>query len=228
MSRTFNSHPAGRLLAGMISHRPQPVMDSAGESAGDGETYVATNVALSVAGVLQEWAETDNLDEGEGYGDRLMAMLVGIADDNQNGELDDDEIAIFTSACEFAWDYLSGKGVTDDDCDKLLNDFDNDVADRVHELLIQRLPDGEDASGADIDAFAFGDEGTVAMDAVYKKAIAIRNGKKTRINKRISGTVRLSAKQKLSIRKAGMKAHSAKAQMRRAKSMRIRNQAMGG
>ena len=52
--------------------------------------------------------------------------------------------------------------------------------------------------------------------------MAVRNGKKMRIRKRISGTVRLSAKQKLAIRKARMKSHSAGAMMRRMKSMRMR------
>jgi hypothetical protein len=52
--------------------------------------------------------------------------------------------------------------------------------------------------------------------------MAIRNGKKMRIRKRVSGTVRLSAAQKVGLRKARMKSHSATARMRRAKSMKIR------
>ena len=40
--------------------------------------------------------------------------------------------------------------------------------------------------------------------------------------KRISGHVRLSAKQKVAIRKARLKSHSAKAVMRRLKSVRLR------
>ena len=61
--------------------------------------------------------------------------------------------------------------------------------------------------------------------AVYKTKMAVRKGKKMRIRKRISGTVRLSAKQKLAIRKARMKSHSAGARMRRMKSMRMRKKA---
>lgn len=60
------------------------------------------------------------------------------------------------------------------------------------------------------------------LDAVYKKKIVIRRGKKVRINKRVSGTVRLTAKQKVAVRKMLRKTHSAVAQMRRAKSMRVR------
>ena len=71
--------------------------------------------------------------------------------------------------------------------------------------------------------FAFTkEENEPAFDAVYKKKLVIRGGKKVRINKRVSGTVRLTAKQKMAIRKAQRKAHSASALMRRMKSMRIR------
>ena len=220
MSR-FVQHPGASALADLMGNSPVKVLDSAAEEGmSESEKYVATNIALNAVATVQQWAETDDLDEGEGYGDRLMSMLVGIADADKNGELSDDEVDVFTSAAEAAWDYLSSKGVSDADIENLLNNFDNDVADRVRELLAERLPDGEDAAGEEMDAFAFGDG--PAMDAVYKKVMAVRKGKKVRIHKRISGTVRLSAKQKLSIRKAVRKAHSAVAQMRRAKSMRIR------
>ena len=64
------------------------------------------------------------------------------------------------------------------------------------------------------------------LDATYKRALAIRNGKKTIIRKRISGTVRLSAKQKMAIKKAQRKAHSGAARAKRLKSMK-RRQKMG-
>jgi hypothetical protein len=46
-----------------------------------------------------------------------------------------------------------------------------------------------------------------------------------RIKKRISGTVRLSAKQKVAVRKMLRKSHSAMATMKRMKSMKIRRKA---
>ena len=93
------------------------------------------------------------------------------------------------------------------------------------ELLKGELPDGDAMS--DVDAFAFDAESQESLmdsvlDAVYKKRMVIRGGKKVRINKRISGTVRLSAAQKVSIRKAGMKSRSAGARMHRMKSIRMR------
>ena len=157
-------------------------------------------------------------------------MFVGIADSNKDGEITDDEQAVIEVAMNAAWDYLLAKGVSDDDCSALLNDGDNDAAERVRDFLADKLPEGDDADD-EIDDFVFTAEdqeplldsvSDAILDAVYKKTFAIRRGKKVRINKRVSGTVRLTAKQKVAIRKAQMKSHSAAAQMRRMKSMRIR------
>lgn len=200
------------------------IMDSA-------EQYQMADVALKTAAAVQEWAETskDDLDEGEGLGNRLFALLLGVADADFNGEIGDDEADAMMMAQEAAYDYLIGKGVPESDVDSLLNDFDDEVADRVQELLADRLPSGEDESNADIESFAFGDgsdvsvmDSAMTLDAVYKKRIAFRNGKKTIIKKRVAGTVRLSAKQKLAVRKMLRKSQSAGAMMRRAKSVRAR------
>lgn len=231
----FNQHPAGEEIKKMIKseraaqavkeHKAaNPVLDAVDESSDAAQDYVQTDVALKAVAALQEWAETspDDLDEGEGLGDRLFAMFVGIADANMDGEIGEDEQEILAMAAEEAWDYLSSKGVSDEDLGSLLSDFDNDVAANVQEMLAAALPEG-DAAEAEIDAFVFGDgSDESAMDAVYKKRMVIRKGKKVRINKRVSGKVRLSSKQKVAIRKAGMKSHRASAQMRRAKSMRMR------
>ncbi|NDI85053.1 hypothetical protein EYB48_05495 [Undibacterium sp. B2R-29] len=207
--------------------------------------YADTNIRLLVAATIQQWVETDDLEDDESLPDRLLMMLVGIADANQDGELDDDESAVLDMALETAWDYLLGKGVTDDDCSLLLNDWDADAAIRISDVVAAALPDGDDLASDDIDEFAFGDDeqgavfdsagtkepGTeddastenAALDAVYKKTLVIRHGKKVRINKRVSGKVRLSAKQKIGIRKAQLKSHSARAIMRRMKSRTIGN-----
>lgn len=219
--------------------KPAATMDSCGgkkekdvtldEAGGD---YAVKNIKLQAVSTLHEWAETepDDLDEGEGLGDRLIAMFVGIADSNKDGEITDDEQAVIEVAMNAAWDYLLAKGVSDDDCSALLNDGDNDAAERVRDFLADKLPEGDDADD-EIDNFVFTAEdqeplldsvSDAILDAVYKKTFAIRRGKKVRINKRVSGNVRLTAKQKVAIRKAQMKSHSAAAQMRRMKSMRIR------
>ena len=219
------------LRATPQTQKKRVVLDDCGEpshamtldAADSMSAHAATDIALRAAATLQQWAETDDLEDGEGYADRLYAMFVGIADANKDGEITDDEADVVMAALNAGYDYLTEHGVTEEDADALLNDWDNDVADRVRELLAGKLPDGEDAEGEDLDNFVFSAEDNEAiLDAVYKKTFAIRKGKKVRINKRISGTVRLSAKQKVAIRKAQMKSHSAGAMMRRMKSMRLR------
>lgn len=245
-NKHFNVHPArafltaskgAAALAAASDAEKKVVLDGVGSEDDEqhvmdaAEQYQMADVALKTAAAVQEWAETskDDLDEGEGLGNRLFALLLGVADADANGEVGDDEADAMMMAQEAAYDYLIGKGVSESDVDALLNEFDDDVADRVQELLADRLPSGEDESNADIESFAFGDgsdvsvmDGVSALDAVYKKRIAFRGGKKVLIKKRVAGTVRLSAKQKLAVRKMLRKSQSASAMMRRAKSVRAR------
>nr|WP_319566318.1 hypothetical protein [uncultured Rhodoferax sp.] len=199
------------------------------EKAGAMAIYDSADNRMSVAASIQEWAETkpEDLDDGETMVDRLFAFMVGIADENMDGEISPEEEVVIIKAMENAVDYMVGKGVSEEDAISLLNDGDEEAAARVVELLKAELPDGEESSMDDVDNFSFSGEDQeplldCIMDAVYKKRIVIRAGKKLRINKRVSGTVRLSAAQKVGIRKARMKSHSASAKMHRAKSMRIR------
>jgi hypothetical protein len=191
------------------------LMDAAGD-------YASSDIALKAAAAVQEWAETSDLDEGEGLGDRLFSLFAGIADSDMDGEVSEAEAEIILLAAESAWDYLESKGVPADDISELLNDYDNEVAARVQEFIAEKLPDGDEAAADEVDSFVFGDgSDEAALDAVYKKKLVIRKGKRVRINKRVSGKVRLSAKQKMAVRKMLRKSHSATAQLRRAKSMRI-------
>ena len=217
------------LLRGAMKRRDAAkTLDSTGEepALAGADNYTIADITMSAVSAVQQWAETDDLDDGESYADRLMALVVGIADANKDGDITEDEQGVLEVALNAAWDYLVKAGVTEEDAGALLNDWDDDAADRVRDLVASVLPDGDDAASAEIDSFVFSDDDNApALDAVYRKTVAVRNGKKVRINKRISGTVRLSAKQKVAIRKARMKSHSAGAMMRRLKSMRLRRKA---
>lgn len=205
----------------IVAAANRPAFDSAEEVETNdaGAAYLEADLKIATATAIQQWAEADDLGDGEGVADRLVALFVGIADANKDGDITDEEAEILDEVLEDAYDYLVSLGVDEDDVSALLNDFDEQVAVRVQEFIISALPDGEEESQEHVNAFAFGGE---ALDAAYKKVMAVRGGKKVRINKRISGTVRLSAKQKVAIRKARMKSHSAKAMIKRARSMRLR------
>jgi len=208
--------PATRTLDSAKDADKEPTLDGA-------DDYTLRDIRMSAVAAVQQWVETDDLEDGENSADRLMALFVGIADANKDGEITEDEQGVLEVALNAAWDYLLKLGVSEEDAEALLNDWDEDSAERVRDLVASVLPEGEDEAGADIDNFVFSAEDQEpALDAVYKKKLVIRGGKKVRINKRISGKVRLSAKQKVAIRKARMKSHSAGAMMRRMKSMRLR------
>jgi hypothetical protein len=239
----FYDHPAAGALRAMGAFTPpkplkaNPILDGCGT--GKRVLDAATAEAMSAAelgtlraqavATLMQWCETEpeDLDNGENMADRLFAMFVGIADDNKDGEISDDEAAVIEIAMTAAADYMEKKGVSSEDVDMLLNEGDNDVAERVCEFMRSVMPDGEDESMEDVDAFAFDAESQEplmdsVLDAVYKKSMVIRKGKKVRINKRVAGAVRLTAGQKMAVRKASRKSQSASAKMKRMRSMNVR------
>ncbi|MFA5493315.1 MAG: hypothetical protein WC247_00940 [Porticoccaceae bacterium] len=210
-------------------NKQKPVLDDAGEgpALSGADDYTIHDISMASVAAVQQWAETDDLDDGESYSDRLMALFVGIADANKDGDITEEEQGVLNVALNAGWDYLVKLGVTEEDAGSLLNDWDDEAADRVRDLVASVLPEGEDEAGSEIDSFVFSEEDQesaldAVLDAVYRKKLVVRNGKKVRVNKRISGVVRLSPKQKVAIRKARMKSHSAGAMMRRMKSMRLR------
>lgn len=241
---TYGAHPAFGALRklgalGEVPKKTKPVLDSACNEKDKDEqmldaadTFTESQLRLDVAAAVQEWAETTpgDLDEGETMADRLVALLVGLADDNKDGDITPDEEVFLSGAMEVCADYLMSKGATEADVMALLNDGSADAGDRVAEFLKGELPNGPEASADDIDSFAFDADSSASifdnvLDAVYKKKVVVRGGRKMRVMKRISGRVVLSAAQKVAIRKARRKAHSGIAKMRRAKSMKIRARA---
>lgn len=224
----FDSAETRALMQAATAPTPtsQSRLDAVKTIVDSAATFAMQGLSVQAAATVQTWAGETDMDDGEGPADRLIAMLVGIADDNKDGELSEEEQEVVNAAATEAWNYLSAKGAADSDLDLMFNSEDpaeaNAAAARVQELIADGLPEGDEADD-EIDDFAFGQEGTEGVfDAVYKKRFAIRKGKKTVVRKRIAGTVRLSAKQRLSIRKAGMKSGSARAKFNRMKSMRVR------
>lgn len=191
--------------------------------------YAERDCRLRAAAVLQQWAETnaEDLAEGETLAQRLQALLIGAVDADLDGELSEDEALVCDQLRNAAWDYLLSKAVNEEDCSLVLNDFDDAAAERVHDVFVAALPDGEEAALDELDAFAFGGNGAeeALFDAAYHQRMAFRHGQKVRIKQRISGHVRLSAKQKLAIKKAQRKSHSGVAQARRLKSLTRRKRA---
>jgi len=136
-----------------------------------------------------------------------------------------DEFVFGDGSDEAAMDSAGAHRVVDASGDVGIN-FNGVVLDSTTFASMTKVPDWMKMTDAKILEFAekAGAEAKV-FDATYKKKIVVRRGKKVRINKRVSGTVRLNAKQKMAVKKMLRKSHSAVAQMRRAKSVKIRKRA---
>ncbi len=200
-----------QLMPGEPEHELSLDSATSGGAMSDAE-FTEREIALNAIAAIHQWLETevDDLEDGENLADRLQSMFIGIADEDQDGELDDNEQIVMSVVLESAWGYLSGKGIDDSDVGQLLNDWDDGAGERISDLLSATLPDDVTLDAA------------ITLDASYKSVFAVRKGQKVRISKRISGSVRLSPKQKLAIKKARMKAHSASARASRLKSMAMR------
>ncbi|CDG00372.1 hypothetical protein [Avibacterium paragallinarum] len=221
----------------MVANKNAMILDSAEEDKPDNRLalFQEQQIASEALNYFSEWCETneEDLEENEGFGDRLLGLMIAVADDNQDGELDDDEQEVVTIGLNAVYDYLISKGVSEENAGALLDDFDNDLARNIHEFILTKLPQGEEEMQGEMDALIFSTEENEAVldgaladelitDAAYRKVFAIRNGKKMRINKRISGKVRLTAKQRTAIRKAQRRANTGAAKMRRLKSFKMR------
>lgn len=207
--------------------KQQAIFDGVGyEAADDVSAYQMTDIALKVGGAMQAWIETEpsDLDEGESMSDRFDSLMVGIIDEDHDGEISDDEAVLLEIAINKAAEWMIGKGLSEEDVGAFFNESADDAeVERMVEFLRGVAPDGEDAEIEELNNFAFdNDSSTGAFDATYKRKIAIRAGKKVIVRKRISGRVKLSAKQKMAVKKMLRKSHSSKANRLRLKSMKKR------
>lgn len=172
---------------------------------------------MDAGAIVEVWAKEDDLEYGETFADRLIAMIIGAADINIDGELTGDEIEVANEVGAAVYDYFLALGVEESDASAVLNG-DDDAAMRVRDFISEF-----DEDDFNVDEFVFGEDAQDSLyDAAYKKALAVRDGKKVMINKRVSGAVKLSSKQRAALRKAQMKSHGAGAKMKRMKSMKVR------
>lgn len=238
---SFSGHPAYDALRGMgaVGVKPaNPVLDSkaSGKPVFDeaaAAEFTVNEIRMAAVAATQEWARTtaNALGEGEAMIDRFMALMVGVADSNKDGKITPDEEAVITVAMEAAGDFMAKKGVSEEDIASILNDEGDaaGAADRALDLIKGEA--GADEEAEEVDSFTFDAESQASvfdsvqetLDAVYRKKTVIRGGRKVRVNKRVSGSVHLSAAQKVAIRKAVMKSHTAAARVNRMKSVRLRS-----
>ena len=189
-------------------------------SALNAEIQSVRKMALMLVLVLVDSIIENDLGEDELPSDRLDALLSGFASD--------------------AEDAFASLGVSDELIATIFSEESeaDEAIESACELVESTLPTGDDLQEF-VDLFVYGeaqDDGDTMLDGVslgktttksgkfgkvvYKAVKAIRNGKVAIVNKRVSGRVKLSAKQRSALKKARVKASSSGAIKRRVRSMK--------
>lgn len=202
-------------------------LDSASDPDMDGDFDDAQG-GITAASIVQQWAETDDLDPGETLADRLFQLILGSVDEDIDGELSDAEQEEFDDLCDYTGQYLARLNVPNEDISALLNDWDDNAAERVVDQVLKNMPDGDDALD-DINGFVF--DTSEALDSaamskrgggIYKKVRVIRQGVLKEARVRIGGSVKVSPKVKAHLAKVRGKSKSAAALRKWKRSMGLR------
>jgi len=178
-------------------------------------------VKLKAMSAFEVWEATteDELAGGEGFADRLQALLLGIWSPDKDDDIDEDEQYMIDVACDFVEGWLIGQGVDEADVNAILDDWDNEAAERVIEFLQTK----EKGTFDGIYGGAYSAMPT--LDATYKKKIVFKNGKKMIKRKRVSGHFKMTPAQRAGLKKAQRKSHNATANRKRLKSKTARKRA---
>ncbi len=195
-------------------------------------------VALALVFVLAEAIVEKTLGEDELPSDHLDKLLAGIAsdsDDDEEFEADENTLDIIIANVQ---DALASLGVDDGVIASMFGGDANadEAIEAAAEIIVSNTPQGDDLDEF-IDLFVYGEaeDDELMVDGisigkttsksgkfgkiVYKAVKAIRNGKVAIVNKRVSGKVKLSPKQRSALAKARRKAGSASAIKKRSRSM---------
>lgn len=163
------------------------------------------------------WADSDDtsFDALDGY----VQALAGLDDDDPDAEPTDDEIGAYNDMWDAVANFLVAAGEDPSTVSAMVDDEDEDAAGAIASDVA-----GIDSSARDELSVAYQASADDSMLEAVKKVI--RNGEVALI-KRSPRRRRLSAAQKMALKKARMKAHSSSAKLARAKSMKLRRKTFG-
>lgn len=208
---------------------------SAGGSGNTGEDAVA-EAARSTARAAAMSALLSWIAAGDYSYDALDEAVIVVADLDGDFAISEEEEDYYNRIWAEMGDALLSLGVGVQDAQTLVDGPGKD-ADDAAVRAGRKLSDALDEERADDDSliagFALGEDALLEsiaddtqlhgiMEATYKNRKVVRDGQVIVERKRVSGTTRQSAEQKLALRKARSKAHSAAANLKRRKSMRLR------
>jgi len=184
-------------------------MDSDGtESMAD---FALKQLRSVVMAALLEWV----IDSSSSF-EELEALLVGVADIDDDGELTEEESAVLDDIQEIAAEALVFMGADASEVEAMFEDQTDDDVLNVLSSIESELDDSTLSDDDMINSFTF--EQPVFMDAMVRKVV---NGVVKLVKKPLRKR-KMSAQQKAALKKARKKAHSSAARAARKKSMRLR------
>lgn len=225
---TFPHTRRGQALSGVLesaAEKPKVNADAV-------EVFARQQARTQAMTAVLAWME-----DGEYNYNALDEYIIGMADLDGDFEIGDDEEAAYNAIWAEVPDALLSLGADEADTNAFVNGDGkeaDDAAARVAKVVKETLDDLEADDDELIAGFALGEDAVfenasddpegrhMVLEATYRKKKVVRDGKVVKINKRVSGKVRLSAAQKAGLRKARRKANTASARLHRKKSMRIR------
>lgn len=202
--------------------------------------------ALAVVLVLADNILSNDLDDDEAPSERLDALMSEYVDDDivysvlvahmQDvmyslgvDEVLASEVFEFSErqdeAIEAMADIINANVPDDDELDEWRkefvygepDDFEDDEAVQLDSMMLdgmKKKPKKMSVGKTTVKKGKFG-------NITYKAVKAVRNGKVVTVNKRVSGHIQLSAKQKSALKKAGLKAHTGQAIRKQMKSLSV-------
>lgn len=184
---------------------PDQILDAAADDLG--EKQVRAN---AMAAVLA-WLDGSDFSYAE-----LEAIVAGLADVDDDGEITEPEEELFNDLLVMAADALVELGGNAENVKTFIDDESNEAGEKLAAHLTKKLDETDKSDDEIVSEYAV--KAKLILDATQK---VVRAGKVVLIKKRLKPKKMTSA-QKQALKKARRKANNSGARRKRAKSMKLR------
>lgn len=206
----------------------------------------AVSIVLTLAMIV---SEEQDADEEELLPSEVLdgLMIEAFESDDDDGDVDDTVKLVLSAHIADCFNSLGVDGATLDDVFSLDGDLADEAIENACQIILENLPADGEPLDEFIRQFVYGDDDSdssvydgMMLDGAkkqklrkgqktvkkvnghtiqYKAVKAVRDGKVVTVNKRISGNIILSSKQKSALRKARAKANTSSAIRKQMKSL---------
>ncbi|MBT2909714.1 hypothetical protein PL84_03845 [Vibrio anguillarum] len=186
---------------------PDQILDDASDDLAEKQIR-ANGMAAALTWIEDEDASYANFD----------AIVAGLADVDEDGEVTEPEEEIFNEILTMAADSLVELGANAANVQSFIDDESEEAGEKLHAYLSEKMSNNEKSDDDLITEYAV--KAKLVLDATQR---VIRNGKVKLIKKPLKKK-RLSSAQRAALKKARRKANNSGARRKRAKSMKARSQ----